>query len=56
MRLWQEWWRWCAPLRGACARNRTLVWMGLVLAGFCVREDLGGVTSLVRVLGPEAAC
>ena len=56
MRLWQEWWRWCAPLRGACARNRTFVWMGVVLAGLCVLEDLWGVTSLVRVLGLEAAC
>jgi len=56
MRLWQEWWRWCAPLRGACARHRTFLWMSVVLAGFCVREDLWGVTSLVRALGLQAAC
>lgn len=56
MRLWQEWWRWCAPLRGACARYRTFLWMGVVLAGFCVREDLWGVTSVVRALGLEAVC
>jgi hypothetical protein len=56
MRLWCEWWRWCAPLRKACARNRTFVWMGVVLVGFCVREDLWGVTSLVRALGLQAAC
>lgn len=56
MGLWGEWWRWCAPLRGACARYRTFLWMGVVLAGFCVREDLWGVTSLVRVLGLEAVC
>jgi len=30
--------------------------MGVVLAGFCVREDLWGVTSLVRALGLEALC
>jgi hypothetical protein len=30
--------------------------MCVVLAGFCVREDLWGVTSLVRALGLEAAC
>jgi hypothetical protein len=30
--------------------------MVVVLAGFCVREDLWGVTSFVRVLGLEAAC
>lgn len=56
MRLWMEWWRWCAPLRGACARTRTFLWMGVVLVGFCVREDLWGVTSLVRALGLQAAC
>jgi hypothetical protein len=56
MRLWIEWWRWCAPLRGACARTRTFLWMGVVLAAFCVRDDLWGVTSFVRVLGLEAAC
>jgi len=56
MWLWQEWWRWCAPLRGACARQRTFLWMSVVLAGFCVREDLWGVTSLVRALGLQAVC
>lgn len=56
MRLWREWWRWCAPLRGACARNRTFLWMGVVLVGFCVRGDLWGVTSLVRALGLGAVC
>ncbi len=56
MRLWCEWWRWCAPLRGACARKRTFLWMGVVLVGFCVREDLWGVTSLVRALGLQAVC
>jgi hypothetical protein len=30
--------------------------MGVVLAGFCVREDLWGVTSLVRAPGLEAVC
>jgi hypothetical protein len=30
--------------------------MTLVLAGFCVREDLLGVTSIVRALGLEAIC
>jgi hypothetical protein len=56
MRLWIEWWRWYAPLRKACARHRTFFWMGVVLVGFCVREDLWGVTSLVRALGLQAVC
>lgn len=56
MRLWFEFWRWCAPLRKACARNRTFLWMSAVLAGFCVREDMRGVTSIVRSLGLQGAC
>jgi len=56
MRLWNEWWKWCKPLRGACARQRTFLWMVVVLAAFCAREDLWGVTSFVRALGLQAAC
>ena len=56
MLLWCEWWRWCAPLRGACARYRTFLWMCVVLVGFCTREDLWGVTSFIRALGLEASC
>ena len=56
MLLWHEWWKWVAPLRGACARNRTFLWMCAVLAAFCVRPDLLGVTSFVRALGLQAAC
>ena len=54
MRLWKEWWKWCGPLRAACARHRTFLWMAVVLVGFCVREDLWGVTSLIRALGLDA--
>lgn len=51
MMLWSEWWRWCAPLRAACGRERTFLWMCVLLVGFCVRDDLWGVTSFVRALG-----
>ena len=54
MRLWVEWWKWCAPLRDACSRQRTFFWMCVVLAGFCVREELWGATSFVRALGLHA--
>lgn len=54
--LWCEWWRWCAPLRAACGRQRTFMWMCVVLAGFCVRDDLWGVTSFVRALGLQGVC
>jgi len=56
MALWHEWWRWCAPLRSACARKRTFLWMCVVLIGFSVRQDLWGVTSMVRALGLTAHC
>jgi hypothetical protein len=56
MALWHEWWIWCAPLRGACARKRTFLWMCVVLIGFSVRQDLWGVTSMVRALGLTAPC
>lgn len=54
--LWAEWWRWASPLRDACSRQRTFLWMMLVLLGFCVRDDLLGVTSLVRALGILPYC
>jgi len=56
MALWYEWWMWCKPLRGACARKRTFLWMCVVLIGFSVRQDLWGVTSMVRALGLKAPC
>lgn len=56
MMLWNTWWMWCAPLRGACARKRTFLWMCVTLIGFCVRQDLWGVTSIVRALGLKAPC
>lgn len=56
MNLWQEWWRWCMPLRNACSRTRTFLWMCTVLIGFCVREDLRGVTSVMNVFGLSEPC
>lgn len=56
MKLWNLWWQWSSPLRPACSRKRTFLWMLVVLAGFSVREDLLGVTSIVRALGLEAVC
>ena len=56
MCLWKEWWEWAGALRPACARHRTYLWMLAALAGFCVRGDLLGVTSIVRALGLREAC
>lgn len=50
MKLWGRWFQCVLQLRGACSRTRTFHWMVIALAGFCVREDLLGVTSWVRTL------
>ena len=51
MRLWIVWMKAVAHLRPACARQRTYLWMVLVLMGLSIRLDLAGVTSFVRALG-----
>ena len=49
--LWLAWWRAVQRLRPACHRTTTFLWLAVVLAAFCLRPDLAGVTSLVRSLG-----
>ena len=56
MQMWLHWWSVVSPLRVACSRERTFLWLATALAGFCVREDLLGVTSSVRALGLAACC
>ena len=51
MRIWTEWWSWVKPLREACSRSRSFLWLLAALAGISVRKDLLGVTSIVRALG-----
>lgn len=54
--LWIDWWQLVCDLRSACARTRSFLWMCVCLAGFSIRKDLQGVTSIVRALGLQAAC
>lgn len=54
--IWKLWWNWVLQLRGACARQRTFLWMALCLAGMSIRADLAGVSSIVRALGLTAVC
>jgi len=49
--LWLAFGRALQPLRPACARGTTFLWLALALAALCLRPDLAGVTSLVRALG-----
>ena len=48
MLLWPEWTRRLAPLRPACARTRTFLWLCTALLGLGARVDQAGVTSWVR--------
>jgi hypothetical protein len=51
MGLWGEWWSWVEPLRAACAREVSFLWLVSSIAGIATRSDLLGVTSIVRALG-----
>jgi len=51
MLLWLSWWNLVLELRPAFSRSRAFLWFAAVLAAFCVRGDLRGVTSFVRALG-----
>lgn len=56
MQLWWQWWSLVAPLRAACTRQRSFLWLASALAGYSARADLLGVTSIVRTLGLAARC
>jgi hypothetical protein len=48
--LWKHWWDAIRLLRPAFSRTRTFMWFAAIVAGFAVRTDLLGVTSIVRAL------
>ena len=48
MKLWIHWLSCVYPLRKACSRTQTFMWMILALVGFSIRSELFGVTSFVR--------
>lgn len=56
MRLWLIWYDWAKALRPACSRQRTFMWLLLVLMAFAVRGDAAGVSSFVRCLGLTELC
>jgi len=56
MRLWIYWWRVVWQLRSACGRQRTFLWLAVCLAGMSIREDLFGVTSIIRAIGLQPNC
>jgi hypothetical protein len=50
MQLWSTWWSVLWLLRPGFSRLRTFLWFATAVAGFTVRTDLLGVTSIVRGL------
>jgi hypothetical protein len=48
--LWIHWWNVVRSLRPAFSRTSTFLWFATIVAGFAVRTDHLGVTSLVRAL------
>ncbi len=56
MQLWLQWYSVVAPLRAACSRQRSFLWLLAALAGLCARSELLGVTSIVRTLGLAGRC
>lgn len=56
MALWMPWWNALWQLRPAFTRLRTFMWFVTIVAGFTVRTELMGVTSIVRVLKLQPRC
>lgn len=56
MELWRIWWNAMRLLRPAFKRTRPFLWFVLACAGYAIRVDLAGVTSIVRATGLKACC
>lgn len=56
MEIWNAWLSVVSFLRPACGRGRTFLWFASVLAGFSIRADTLGVTSIMRALGFLECC
>jgi hypothetical protein len=56
MPLWVLWWNALQLVRPAFTRLRTFLWFATAVAGFTVRTELLGVTSIVRALKLQPKC
>ena len=54
MPLWMHWWNAIWRLRPAFSRLQAFLWFTTAVAGFTVRTELLGVTSIVRALNLDA--
>ena len=55
MSLWILWWNAIRSLRPAFTRLQTFLWFATAVAGFTVRTEQLGVTSIVRALNLDPA-
>jgi hypothetical protein len=56
MPSWLLWWSALQMVRPAFSRLRTFLWFATAVAGFTVRTELLGVTSIVRALKLRPKC
>jgi hypothetical protein len=56
MSLWFRWMSVVRQLEAACSRKTSFLWLSVCLAGMCIRDDLMGVTSVVRTFGLKEHC
>src|SRR5215472_8518655 len=56
MALWMHWWNVIRQLCPAFSRLQTWLWFATAVAGFTVRTELLGVTSIVRALNLRPRC
>jgi hypothetical protein len=56
MPLWLLWWSALQMVRPAFSQLRTFLWFATAVAGFTVRTELLGVTSIVRALKVKPTC
>lgn len=56
MELWITLFTLLMQLRNGFSRLRTFQWFCVVVAGFCIRGDISGVTSFVRSMGLDEKC
>lgn len=51
MHLWSEWWSWMEPLSDGCSRAQSFLWVAASVAGFSIRTEFLGISSVIRALG-----
>ena len=56
MILWMQWYACVQEFQASCSRDRSFVYLVLVLAAFSIRQDIAGVASFIRALCMDPRC